>query len=124
MTIEEMKNDYDWIEAWSYADNVPRAQRASVPQKTEGYDGPLDAVTMDDVSEIIASSYDQNDGGTECLLVVRLKDGRYLYLTAGCDYTGWDCQSGGQSWLANDLDSIIQFGLGEHERMRLRLGVK
>lgn len=25
--------------------------------------------------------------------ILALKDGRFAYVTGGCDYTGWDCQS-------------------------------
>ena len=27
--------------------------------------------------------------------VLKLKDGRFAYLTGWCDYTGWGCQDGG-----------------------------
>ncbi len=68
-TLEEMRadNDYDWREAFSYA---------------EGF-------AMDDVSDVLASSDGENDG-PEWVATFRLNDGRYAGLKAGCDYTGWD----------------------------------
>lgn len=37
-----------------------------------------------------------DDGATEWSggFLMRLKDGRYAYLTGWCDYTGWGCQDG------------------------------
>ena len=33
--------------------------------------------------------------------IIRLSGNRYVYTEAWCDYTGWDCQSGGRSELAH-----------------------
>ena len=32
--------------------------------------------------------------------IIELKDGRFVHTSAWCDYTGWDCQSGGSSEVA------------------------
>lgn len=87
--------DYDWRNAVSYASWHP-AQ----------------------VAEMIASSEGQN-GGDNWLLVVKLADGRYSFLSAGCDFTGWDCQAGGYSTEHNTLAELVRFGMGADDRERL-----
>jgi hypothetical protein len=74
---------------------------------------------MEDVKDIIASEAGENDG-SEWIGIFLLRNGKYLFLKAGCDYTGWDCRSGGDSWLSDSLEDIISFGLGENDRSRLR----
>lgn len=66
MTIQEMRDSFDWREAFKYSDGF----------------------NMDDVAEIIASENGENDGAS-WVAVFALSDGRYAYLEAGCDYTGW-----------------------------------
>jgi hypothetical protein len=50
-----------------------------------------------------------------------MKDGNFLAVRAGCDYTGWDCQAGGSSNVARSEADIIRFGLSDNERARLNL---
>lgn len=38
------------------------------------------------------------------LLIVELKGGGYGALRAWCDYTGWDCQAGGESGIFETLE--------------------
>jgi hypothetical protein len=59
---------YDWEEAFRYA--APH-------------------FTLADVADVIAAVEGENDGA-DWVAVVRLRDGRFGYVTAGCDYTGWD----------------------------------
>ena len=59
-------DDYDWKEVFNYAN---------------GY-------TREDVAYIVAR-YDGYNDGDNWEMVGALKDGRWFYLTAGCDYTGW-----------------------------------
>ncbi len=75
-----------------------------------------------DVAEILAAEEGENDG-PNWIGVFRLKDGRYAFLSAGCDYTGWDCRSGGHAIVDDDLDHLIQLGLGADDRARLKLPV-
>ena len=42
-----------------------------------------------------------------------------FFLSAGCDYTGWDCQAWGQASVARDRISIEQFGISEQEMTRM-----
>lgn len=95
--INTLFQEYDWREAAVYA-----------------------AWNPDQVQEIIATSCGENDGAN-WLMVVKLKDGRLSFLSAGCDYTGWDCQAGGSSQEYNSLEELIRMGLGKEERDRLKM---
>jgi hypothetical protein len=71
-----------------------------------------------DVVRVIAASEGKNDG-PNWLIVVELADGRFAFVEAGCDYTGWDCQAGGSCTTATSLGELYQFGLTEEARGRL-----
>jgi hypothetical protein len=106
----ERLDNYDWEEAFAYAN----------PQPTAGYTGRIDRFVREDVAEIIAIDDGENEG-RDWVGVFHLKDGRFAFLSAGCDYTGWDCQAGGSSWVAADLPSLIRWGLRAEDRERLKL---
>lgn len=111
VTPDDMREDYDWREAFAYG---------AKPQPVEGYEGPLDPVLLDDVEEVIAASAGENDG-PDWVCVVRLRDRRFAFLCAGCDYTGWDCRAGGSAWVHGDLDALVQFGCTSEARERMGL---
>ena len=48
-----------------------------------------DPFTRDDIADLLACEAGKNDGPA-WIAVMRLKDGRFAFLEAGCDYTGWD----------------------------------
>lgn len=73
-------NNYDWEEAFKYADKPDECPPNS--------DVPLDGFTREDVRRIIRMEEGCNDGDP-WIGVFRLKDKRYAFLSAGCDYTGW-----------------------------------
>lgn len=58
-----------------------------------------DLYTAEDVIGQVATIAGHNDED-HWFWVVKLRDGQYAMTTAWCDYTGWDCQSGGSSELA------------------------
>lgn len=93
--LQEMNDSYDWSCAFSYA-----------------------SFSLDDVAEIIKADEGENDGSS-WLAVGVLKDGRFFFLSAWCDYTGWDCQAGGQSEEAPTLDDLIRWKMGDADRKRL-----
>ena len=64
-------------ESWDWEEALKVANRDSKTDVREG-----------DLTEIIAVSEGENDG-PDWLAVARHKDGRYVYVRAGCDYTGW-----------------------------------
>lgn len=95
MKLEELKEDYDWQEAFCYAQ-----------------------FNLSDVVEIIATDEGQNDGDT-WIGVFELQGGRFGYVEAWCDYTGWDCQAGGSSDTFDTLEKLKRFGLTTDSRRRL-----
>ena len=86
-TLGQMGLSYDWEDAFKYAqgDSVRRFDKAmtSVGVKVCGA-----SYTLDDVQEVLASAEGENDGDS-WIALFRLKDGRFAFLSAGCDYTGW-----------------------------------
>ncbi len=47
---------------------------------------------QDDITEVVAMWEGANDEDDWCW-IVRLNDGKHVFLRGGCDYTGWDCQA-------------------------------
>jgi hypothetical protein len=108
--MDERLNDYNWASAFEYADPI------SVPP---GSSGPHeDAFTREEVSEIVWIEEGENEG-PDWLVGGRLRDGRWFFLAAGCDYTGWDCQAGGNAYVADSREEIERFGMGDEDRRRL-----
>ena len=95
--VAEILKDYDWQEAHAYA-----------------------SWNTEDVDHIIAMSEGENDGAN-WLMVVKLKNGKFGFLSAGCDYTGWDCRAGGNSDERNSLPELIRMGMGADDRDRLEI---
>ena len=85
----EILDDYDWACAFEYAGEVTHHHGNGSPQPTFGYDGSTDEFTREDVEEVIGLHVGERDYESWCG-VFKLKDGRFAYLEAGCDYTGWD----------------------------------
>lgn len=96
-TIEDMRNDYDWREAFYYF-----------------------PASILDVAEVIASDDGENDE-RNWLILARLHDGLYIAGRAGCDYTGWDCRANGNGSLHETLEEAIRMGLTAEEQTRLGL---
>lgn len=123
MTTPDLLNDYDWILAFQYAGDFEsdhthwgeKSVSACIETSTD-----TSPVLRRDVTRIVASAEGENDG-PNWLIVVELRDGRFAFLSAGCDYTGWDCQAGGHCIVDTDLQHLIRFGLGEEDRSRLGL---
>ena len=98
--------DYDWREAFKYA---------ARPMLCEGASCSPDPIELTEVRRVFHMREGENDGPS-WLAIGRVADGRYFYLIAGCDYTGWDCQAGGQCWVSHDLDNLLQFGIDDDAR--------
>jgi hypothetical protein len=95
--LPEAIRGYDWDEAFKYAD-----------------------FDREDVAEVLATEDGENDSDN-WVGVFLLKDGRYAYLTAGCDYTGWDCQASGNSETRATLAEIIRECMTDDDRRRLNM---
>lgn len=95
ITLKEFKEDYDWREALNFA-----------------------PFSMEDISEILAEDQGCNDGESWVCLV-KLKNGSYGFVDAWCDYTGWDCQSGGTGEVHEDLEHLKRWEMNSSARRRL-----
>jgi hypothetical protein len=83
MDLDVIRADPDWCAAFGCGG------AGVINGGVEGYTGSLDAFTLEDVAEVIASDDGENDV-RDWLAVFRLHDGRFAFISAGCDYTGWD----------------------------------
>lgn len=73
---------YDWKEVMKYA---------------TGFD-------MAAIDRVLFTMDGDNDG-PDWLLLCSLKTGGYGFVAAGCDYTGWGCQEGGEGGVVETLDA-------------------
>lgn len=66
-------------------------------------DSNTDIFTLEDIANIHAEvpGHNEDDGW---YWVIELKDGSFVLTWAWCDYTGWDCQSGGESQKAESAE--------------------
>ncbi len=98
----EAIDSYDWAEAFGYCGDAgydPTGTNswysgACTVEAVERIPGQQDKVSnapclREDVVEILGIAEGENDG-PEWLLLAKMRDGRFLSLSAGCDYTGWD----------------------------------
>ena len=95
MIYDDIKGDYNWREAFTFADFKP-----------------------EDIEFIEAIDAGDNDGPA-WVAMGRLKDGRWWFLTAWCDYTGWGCQDGGHSTCVATREDLVRTVLGAEDRLRL-----
>ncbi len=120
MTTEQTHKEldtYDWkiIFEGGAGGNDPYTRNPSNPLTRE----VLKDVhyTLSDVKRVIATSDGENDGES-WLGLFEMNDGRFLSVSAFCDYTGWDCQAGGSSeWTTNEADAIACLTQGDRERL-------
>lgn len=95
ITVEMLESDYSWQQAFSYA---------------EGFGIP-------DVWVVLNAVEGENDGD-DWIIWGLLKNGKFFYLKAGCDYTGWDCQASGSLYTADTYAELIRMGMDENARQR------
>lgn len=125
--IPEQLRGYAWANAFHVAgpaddtdDAVNAYNDPDLRAVPPGSSVSLSTFQRADIVEIKALSEGENDG-PDWLIVGRLNDGRWFKIAAGCDYTGWDCQSGGYTNVAESLDDLITYGIEAYERERLGL---
>lgn len=122
----EQLSGYDWAKAFECcgppdgrdetwgADNLPDVRTHP------GSGISTEPFQRNDVTELAYIAEGENDGPT-WVCVGLLADGRWFALSAGCDYTGWDCQSGGSAHVAATREDAARLGLDDSERARLGL---
>lgn len=122
-TLEAFRDNYNWCEVLAYAGKDSCQQGQQTAPGAVGENPPIpEPFGMVDVAEVLASAEGENDGA-EWMCALRLIDGRFAYIEAGCDYTGWDCQAGGQASVASSLEQLVRFGLTDKARARLGLSL-
>lgn len=107
---------YDWECAFEYAG------AGHVNTLTFGAKAKTTPFTRENVKTIFASSEGENDGAS-WIILGQLDDERWFFLSAGCDYTGWDCRSSGSTIVSNVKDDLIRFGTGVDDRERLGIAL-
>jgi hypothetical protein len=121
----EALNEYDWAEAFGFA-----GEKGTEAERWDGdadIDPCLPDVEMDtspfgreDVEEIAGISEGENDE-EDWRIYGRLKDGRWFYLEAWCDYTGWDCRAGGHVKIARTREECERYALTDRARQKFGL---
>lgn len=76
----------------------------------------------DDVARVVAAVTGENDGDS-WLCAFEFNTGAYGFLSAGCDYTGWDCSASGTLDYAPSLSELCRLHMGETDRFRLGFDV-
>lgn len=109
-------DSYDWGEVFGFAGEP--AYNGGTPKPVEGATCGAAAFMREDVEHVFDKSEGENDG-PPWLIAGVLRDGRYFFIEAGCDYTGWDCRASGSSWVADSLAQLARFGLTDEARERL-----
>lgn len=126
--------DWDWRAAFQLAgrEAVPKDEENYYHYSTynephiqpcaPGVEVGNEEFTRADIAEVEAFSNGKNDG-PDWLCFGKLNDSRWFMLRAGCDYTGWDCQSGGLVDVAPDRETLLRYGVTKGEAERLGLPV-
>ncbi len=73
-----------------------------------------------DVKMVIASAEGCKDE-RNWVGIFQLKDGRYLYVSAWCDFTGWECQSGGVADFRDTIDDVCRELCTDDDRHRMNI---
>jgi hypothetical protein len=110
MTTDDLKQSSDWEAAFECA---MRGVRGVL-----GYTGSLAHFTRYDVVAVLASAEGENDGAS-WIGAFLLSDGRFAFVSAWCDYTGWGCQDGGDTQVAATLDDLVRLAMTTEDRQRL-----
>lgn len=103
-----METFKDWIESWE----SPLLMAGIGEHTASGWLGgkyyrelPDRKAFLDSIVVVHADAEGDNDG-PDWLAVVEFSDGRFGFVSAGCDYTGWDCQASGDIAYAPSLEEI------------------
>ena len=120
--LKELNSDEysDWKYAFAYAGEECRCGSPDIREAIPGSGVSLSPFTRENVVKLVGISEGENDGA-DWLCAGKLKDGRWFFLAAGCDNTGWDCQAEGQAIIANTKKELLQFGISKEEKARMGL---
>ncbi len=127
MNISDLES-YDWRCVFEYAGDIGNIDVDGDPVWEHGIprigacigtDTDKSPVRRRDVKRIVAFVEGENEGPSWCI-VVELNDGRFAFVEAGCDYTGWDCQAGGSCIVDTDLEHLKLMGIPQADVVRMR----
>lgn len=104
----------EWVMTGDWAYALHEAMRGTCGS----YDCGRELVDELGVVEVVASSDGEADE-SKWLAILRLSDGRYAFLSAGCDYTGWDCSADGSLDYADSLPELCRMNMNDEQRHRL-----
>lgn len=130
LSVKNVKNDsswrdngmdYNWGEVFCFAgkDSGENTGGATPDPAVPSDKIDCSSFGVDDVLFIMGMDEGENDT-SNWLIYGKLKDNRWFYIEAGCDYTGWDCQAGGNSCIAKTRWEMEQFGISEEDLKRMR----
>lgn len=88
MGVDFLK-DGNWREAFGFAGQDDQSNYAEPSPAYPLCEVDCSPFGVEDVKEVFGSREGENEG-ENWKIAGRLKDGRFFYLEAGCDYTGWD----------------------------------
>lgn len=91
---------------------------AASPIKHEG-----DKFDLGDIARVERFFYTNVSSGGwdgDFWAVVQLSNGKWAYINGGHDSTGYDCQGGGTTATADDLDTLLKMRLDSEARFVLR----
>jgi len=60
-----------------------------------------------------------NHGSASFIFGESSKSVPFLFVKAGCDYTGWDCQASNSLIVARSMQDMVKFGMDESDRAAL-----
>lgn len=81
-----------------------------------GYNQPQ-PFKLEDIDDILACIAGHNDEDS-WYWIVKLKDDRFFLIRAGCDYTGWDCQSHCDCEEGKTAEDCAGLKLSEYEQRK------
>lgn len=79
-------------------------------------------VSSADIAETLFASEGCNDE-SNWLAIVRMIDGRFAFINAGCDYTGWGCRAWGEVAYDSTLAGLCRLNMDDQQRHRLGVDV-
>lgn len=111
---------YNWAEVFAFAgehtENCNHIKVVDTPPTSTASNATF---KREDVKEIFLLIEGQNDENSWAG-VFELHDGRYVWIHAGCCYTGWDVQAGGSAVGCTSLVEVVTMGMDSYYRKYAR----
>lgn len=101
-------------------DCVERRIDSDLSYNVEYNGGNMPGFRLEDVAYVLAALMGENDGPSYHWIIA-MKDHTYAYVSGACDYTGWDCQSGGSAEILPSLREVL--AAVEHNKASDKQGV-